>query len=75
MVHISEISFKNRENCTYLYHLDHEKTTTITTGCLKKTQDGLQILEYEVFETDGRNFSRRAFKMPVARTSVAKVHL
>ena len=29
MVHISEISFKNRKNCTYLYDLDHEKTTTI----------------------------------------------
>ena len=37
MVHKSEISFKNRKNCTYLYDLDHETTTTtITTGYLKK---------------------------------------
>ena len=40
MVHISEISFKNRKNCTYLYDLDHE-TTTITTGYLKKNSEWL----------------------------------
>ena len=64
MVHISEISYKNRKNCTYLYDFDHEKTT-ITTGYLKKTQDGLQILALRGFRNrSGRNFSRRDFKMP-----------
>ena len=65
MAHISEISFKNRKNCTYLYDLDNEKKTTITTGYLKKTQDGLQILAVQGLRNrSGRNFSRRAFKMP-----------
>ena len=64
MVHISEIAFKNRKNCTCLYDLDHEKTTTITTGYLKKSQDGLQILAVQGFRNQsGRNFSRD-FKMP-----------
>ena len=40
MVHITEISFKNRENCTYLYDLDH-KTTTITIDYLKKNSGWL----------------------------------
>ena len=64
MVHISEISYKNRKNCTYLYDFDHEKTT-ITTGYLQKTQDGLQILAVRGFRNrSGRNFSKRDFKMP-----------
>ena len=64
MVHISEISYKNRKNCTYLYDFDHEETT-ITTGYLQKTQDGLQILAVRGFRNrSGRNFSRRDFKMP-----------
>ena len=64
MVHISEISYKNRKACTYLYDFDHEKTT-ITTGYLKKTQSGLQILAVRGFRNrSGRNFSRRDFKMP-----------
>ena len=49
-----------KKNCTY-----HEKTTTITIGYLKKTQDGLQILAVRGFRNQsGRNFSRRDFKMP-----------
>ena len=55
MVYISEISFKNRKNCTYLYDLDHEKTTTITTGYLKKN---CKSWRYEVFETEQEEISQ-----------------
>ena len=62
MVQISEISFKNRKNCTYLNDLDHEKTTTLTTGYLKKTQDGLQILAVRGFRNRSKKFLKNSLK-------------
>ena len=81
MVHISEISYKNRKNCTYLYDFDHEKTT-ITTGYLKKLSMACKSWRYEVFETDPEEISQEEILKCLlfcfsasARTSVAKVHL